>query len=68
MKKAEIVKLLKQMGETEMSMYNLYNEQGKDDMAKAHIHASMAYDSAIWLLTDKQYAANMAAIYQDVEG
>ena len=61
------VELLQAMSDHAFRMYEMYDREGDRLWAKAYITDSIAYDSAISILTRKDYADRMREIFLSEE-
>jgi hypothetical protein len=59
----EKVAILQAMSDGSMALYDFCIAQGDKQKAKEHIIESIAYETAVFLLTDEEYALTMRNIW-----
>lgn len=59
--KQNVIKVLTAMNELAM---RIYHDTEDEDLKTMYLHESMAFDQALWLLTDKEYFDKMVEIHE----
>ena len=61
----ELLRLVKAKQKNADAMCELWEKEGKRDLARDYRRNSMAYDEIIWLITDSDYADKIRRIFAD---
>lgn len=61
-------RVLNEINRSTLLLYDLYKSESEMERANAELHYSMALDTALYLLKDDSYLADMERIYIKEEG
>ena len=61
--KENVIKLLEAKMNNAYDMYKMYKKDGDEEEARVYLSDSIAYQDAIWCLTDGKYFNNMIKVF-----